>query len=376
MRSHVRSSLLALVLVALAACSADDPTAGSVDTTAVSTTSAAVETTAAPTTEPAAEVGDWETITAPADCMCADGGEYRYFIREADPTRVLFFMEGGGACFDARTCSPDSSTFSRGPGDAGSMPAAGVFDDARADNPFAGWTIVFVPYCTGDVHLGNATTDYGNGVVVEHKGFVNASTALATMVERFPDAVQVVVAGESAGSIPSPLFAGLAADAYPTAQITALSDGSGAYPDLPAINAVIGTYWGTMDAVPPWPVNEGMTVDRWSLPGLFVQAGLHAPRIVFARHDYAFDSTQVFFAGLAGIAADELVTLIDQNEADIEAKGVDLLSYISPGSSHTILARDLFYTQTVEGVLLVDWVTALLAGEPSGDVHCVECMTP
>ena len=26
--------------------------------------------------------------------------------------------------------------------------------------------MVFVPYCTGDVHIGNATTDYGDGVVV------------------------------------------------------------------------------------------------------------------------------------------------------------------------------------------------------------------
>jgi hypothetical protein len=230
-----------------------------------------------------------------------------------------------------------------------------------------------VPYCTGDVHIGNATTDYGNGVVVQHKGYLNASAALAEMTTRFPDAAQLVVTGESAGSVPSPLYAGLAADAYPDARITVLADGSGAYPDIPGINNVIGTYWGTMNAVPDWPENADVTVETWSLPGLFVRAAAHAPRIVFARHDFAFDQTQIFFAGLAGIPADELVTLIDQNETQIEADGSSLWSFISPGDEHTILHRTDFYTHEVNGVLLVDWVTALVAGDTVDDVHCTDC---
>jgi hypothetical protein len=230
-----------------------------------------------------------------------------------------------------------------------------------------------VPYCTGDVHIGNATTDYGDGVVVEHKGFVNGNAALATMVERFPDATEIVVAGESAGSVPSPLYAGLTADEYPEARITVLADGSGAYPDVPGINAVIGGAWGTTNAVPDWPVNEGVTAETWSFPGLFVKAGTHADNITFARHDYAFDRTQVFFAGLAGIPADDLVSLIDQNEAQVEAGGVTLFSYITPGDNHTVLGGNAFYTETVNGVLFVDWVTALIEGEPVEDVHCTVC---
>ena len=113
--------------------------------------------------------------------------------------------------------------------------------------------------------------------------------------------------------------------------------------------------------------------ETWSFPGLFVKAGTHAPNITFARHDYAFDRTQVFFAGLAGIPADDLVSLIDQNEAQIEAGGVTLYSYITPGDDHTVLGGNAFYTQTVNGVLLVDWVTALVTGEPIADVHCTVC---
>jgi len=234
--------------------------------------------------------------------------------------------------------------------------------------------MVYVPYCTGDVHIGNATTDYGDGVVINHKGYVNGNAALDELVARFPSATQVVVTGESAGSVPTPLYAGLVGDRLPDADLVVLADGSGAYPDSDGLNAGIGMLWGTPNAIPDWPANEGLTAADWSLPGLFVQAALHNPSIVFARHDYAFDRVQATFSGLVGIDASQLDVLIDGNEVFIEAEGPDeLYSYIAPGSSHTVLGSDAFYTESVNGVLFVDWVTALVNGEPMGDVHCEVC---
>ena len=384
-----------LVCAALAGCSDDDGESSGTTVAAVTDSSATADTAPAATDDVESTVPDtaapdtsapdttldaagvWETITAPADCMCSDGSEFSYFVHRADPTKVVFFLEGGGACFSAETCDPASQTYKRTVGYAGGFGSegdpSGIFDFSNAMNPFANYSFVFVPYCTGDVHIGNATTDYGDGVVVEHKGYVNGSTALNAMATMFPDATELVVTGESAGSVPTPLYAGMASDLLPNARITVLADGSGAYPDVPGINAVIGSAWGTMDAVPDWPENEGVTPETWSFPGLFVKAGTHDPDITFARHDYAFDETQVFFAGLAGIPADDLVSLIDQNETQVEAGGVALWSYITPGSSHTVLHTDNFYTETVNGVLLVDWVTALIGGEPVDDVHCTVC---
>jgi hypothetical protein len=63
---------------------------------------------------------------------------------------------------------------------------------------------VYVPYCTGDVHLGDVTRQYTPDLTVEHKGFVNGTTALAYLAEHFPHADQVVVAGESARSVAAP----------------------------------------------------------------------------------------------------------------------------------------------------------------------------
>jgi hypothetical protein len=250
----------------------------------------------------------------------------------------------------------------------------GIFEVANPKNPFADYSMVFVPYCTGDVHLGNLTKDYGDGVTVQHKGLVNGTAALKGMAAAFAAATHIVVSGASAGSVPAPLYAGLVSDSYPKARIEVFADGSGGYPDIPGINKLILTdTWGTFPNFPKWPTAADLTPESLSFPGLFVRAGQHNPAITFARHDYAFDGTQVFFAGLAGLDAKDLVKLIDSNEATVEAKGQKLFSYISPGSSHTVVGKDEFYTETVNGVALVDWVTSLVNGKPIEDVHCTTC---
>ena len=44
-----------------------------------------------------------------------------------------------------------------------------------------------------------------------------------------------------------------------------------------------------------------MTPETWSFPALFIQSGTHDPAITFARHDYAFDKVQSFFANLPAV---------------------------------------------------------------------------
>jgi hypothetical protein len=79
------------------------------------------------------------------------------------------------------------------------------------------------------------------------------------------------------------------------------------------------------------------------------------------------------FNGLLGVAEDDVLSLIDTNETQVEAAGVNLLGYTAPGDNHGVLPYEKFYTEEVNGEKLVDWVTRLVAGEPVDDVHCTEC---
>jgi hypothetical protein len=131
--------------------------------------------------------------------------------------------------------------------------------------------------------------------------------------------------------------------------------------------------WGFSNAIPPWPDNAGLTAEQWSFPRLFIQSGLHNPEIVFARHDYAYDEKQAFWYPVVGIPLKDLLSLTDANEAQIEAAGVSLLSYVAPGDDHTVLSDGRCYTEEVNGQPFMDWVRKLIEGEPIDDVHCTKC---
>lgn len=321
----------------------------------------------------------WEKVVPGGDCQCADGSEFAFWKREADPTKVVLYLEGGGSCFDAETCAftgngendfYDWSLVTENPGLGG-----GVLDASRADNPFTDYTFIYVALCTGDSYLGNATHEYAPDLTVQHKGFVNGTAVLNYLAEQYAAAAQVVVVGKTAGSVAAPLYGGLVADLLPDAQVTVLGAQSGALPDNPDFNSRIAELWGAYDTMPDWDVNEGLTAQDWGVNQFWVQTGLHNPDIILARFDYAFDPNAVrAIESLTGTDASNLVALIDTNEAAIEAAGVVLHSYTAPGQEHGILDFERFYEIEVNGVRLVDWVQALIAGDPLDDVHCEECL--
>jgi Pectinacetylesterase len=342
------------------------------------------------TTAAAAGHQGWQRIVPGGDCQCSDGSEFRFWVREANPEKVVFYLQGGGGCFSAETCANREIYQARVDGNPSEE--SGIFDFTEARNPFADYSVVYVPYCTGDVHVGNATRTYASGLTIQHKGYVNGSAALDQLAETFPGATEVVVVGESAGSIAAPLYAGLVSDRLPDARVTVFADGSGSYPDVPRVHEIFAV-WGFGKVVPDWPENAGLSPEDWSPAALFIQSGRHDPEIVFARRDYAYDVNQAFWYPYLGIAGMDPLSLMDGNEAQIERAGVKLLTYTAPGAEHTVFGDGPFYTQTVEGVKLIDWVTSLIEGDavddgeglidwltrliegdhPVDDVHCKNC---
>ena len=96
---------------------------------------------------------------------------------------------------------------------------------------------------------------------------------------------------------------------------------------------------------------------------------MHDPDLVLARFDFADDEVQTHFMELLGADTSDLAASIDANEAAIEDAGVVQHSYTAPGHDHGVVSDNLLYTMEVDGVTLVDWVDALIAGEPLEDVH-------
>lgn len=380
-RAAILAAVFALAIGA-AACSSDS---GSEEAGADPTTTVAADGTGTDAAEGDAPVDpqtQWVEHEAPAECECAHGDPYSYWTRTADPDKVVLYFQGGGACFSADMCAQGSTNYTQVASGlevtgTDSRDPSGIFDLNDPTNPFRDWSFVYVPYCTGDLHLGDNVNEYSPEVTVSHKGFVNASAAYDTLLEEFGGAGEVFVTGSSAGGVPSPVFGALVADDLPDAQVTVLADASGAYPSSPAVNAGIGALWGTFANVPDWPENEGLTPEDWGVTDLFVQAGAHAPDVRFARYDNAYDDVQTSFSSLAGFGGDDLREVIVANEAYIEDAGVDVASFLAPGTDHTILGTPALYTLEVDGTSFLDWLTAYAEGEDVPDVACTgDCGDP
>ena len=211
-----------------------------------------------------------------------------------------------------------------------------MFDYTREDNPLASYSAVFVPYCTGDVHLGNTTATYeapasddheAHEVTVEHKGIVNAMAALDWTFEAFDAPEHIFVTGSSAGSIPSPFYAHMVAQRYPDARITQLGDGSGGYRRT-AQASLPHTQWGTLpELAPRLSYFADMAPEDFNYEKLYIAAAEANPEIMFAQYDAAEDGVQKRFLEISGADATSLQPLLDANRADIAAEVENFRSF-------------------------------------------------
>ena len=335
--------------------------------------------TTAPATTAAAADRKWTKVVPGGDCECADGSEFAFWERRADPTKVVFFLDGGGVCYEAATCvftglgtggeaNYDWSIFGEDPASED-----GIFNFARADNPFLDYSFVYVPSCTGDAAPRRrhprvlARVDRRAQRLRQRHG--GARLRLRELPRRSPGRRRRQVR-----RVAAPVYGGLAADRLPDAQVTVFSAQSGHIPDDPDLNAeILGERWGAYANMPDWEVNKGLTARDWGIPRFSIQAGLHDPEIVLARFDYAYDREAADGAESLGLDPSKLLAAIDANEAAIEQAGVVLHSYTAPGNGHGILEWSRFYSMEVNGVKLADWVSRLIEGEPVDDVHCQRC---
>ncbi|HJL17512.1 MAG TPA: pectin acetylesterase-family hydrolase [Sandaracinaceae bacterium LLY-WYZ-13_1] len=193
-----------LACLALAAC---DP--GSAPPDAEPPGDAAVSTDAGPE-RPAYR--RWLKVELPGT-VCGNGSQYKFWVNYIPgATDTLVYFEAGGACWDYPSCSGAE-------GIRGAAHPDGIEDDLidlwalgspllrrnRTENPLATWNMVFVPYCTGDVHIGRRDAVYedptGENPPLEwhHRGYDNVQAVAGWMEEQFPELDRLLVSGCSAG---------------------------------------------------------------------------------------------------------------------------------------------------------------------------------
>ena len=172
----------------------------------------------------------FERIDGGAGTGCGRGADYSFFFRPGAANKVVVDFEGGGGCWDAVTCLlPTWSTTVGGP-----PSASGLVDNANPENPVRDWGYLFVPYCTGDVHLGAR-----EAAGVNSNGRANAQAALDWLYERMPEPEATLTTGCSAGALGAAGWAPWIAQRYPEARNLQFGDSY--------VGVTTPTHWQTLD---------------------------------------------------------------------------------------------------------------------------------
>lgn len=311
----------------------------------------------------------WTRIEAAAPAGCAFDAPFEFWVREGDASRLLVFLQGGGACWDLETCDPARAIRFDSRIDSADhvQRREGVFDTTVARNPFREFTAVFVPYCTGDFHLGARQVRYGgaDGVVVKHTGWHNLQAVLEYLSTRAVAPDLIVVSGASAGGVASPVMAAEVARLFPRAVVNQIADGSAGLRFAEARTLL--RQWGADEVL----ADAGLRPpeDGDALTGLYLAAAAQQPRIRFTHIATANDEVVARGLRMFGGAPEEVAGNIALTYEEIRRAGLCFAGYTLAGRVHTILWRASFLSaELAEGPLaeVLGRAVAQPPCEPSG----------
>lgn len=321
-----------------------------------------------------------------ADAFCRDGTTTGIGVSPSPgSTKLLFFLDQGGACFNATTCQANASHF--GASDFQALLAngtPGIFNRSDPANPVADWNMVYVPYCTGDVHAGNQPNGVVPGVsgTQAFVGYANVGAYLARVIPTFPGLDQVLLAGQSAGGFGAMANYLRVARAFGSVPVTLLDD-SGPFMDTPYIATCLSQLW-----VSTWGLDTTLLADCGStcandghyLINYAKKAVGSYSGVAFGLVDSTDDDVITQFFGFGAdncadavppaLSASTFTAGLDDIRGQL-ATDSNFGAYIFSGTRHTTLqdATD-FDTQTVPvgdgaSVSLTSWIARLVAGSAS-----------
>lgn len=164
----------------------------------------------ATTSAPKGEVGKWTWRDIPGS-MCANGEQTGIAMNVGTGTELVIFLMGGGACWDEATCAlGTASNLEKGytkeifeadlAGDLGDLLKGSFYDRDVPENPYRNATLIFVPYCTGDVFSGDAEQQFLlSQKTMHYAGRRNIDAMLKVVVPEFKEVTKVTFSGASAG---------------------------------------------------------------------------------------------------------------------------------------------------------------------------------
>ena len=307
--------------------------------------------------------------------ICVAGTPFSVFSRDGDPKKLLIFEQGGGACWqDFYFCNLLAED------QEPPAPPFGIWDFDNPDNPFADYSILYMPYCDGSVFSGdNDVTDanFPFGPVRFHRGLRNQSAGMDVAKALYPKAKKITLSGSSAGGVGVDGFAPFLVrfNWGNNVDLSVLNDAGPVAVNLDVPGDIqkraddwqFGQFYpesctecsalGKATAIIDWRLERDQTIRE-------------------AWYETDADGTNRFF--LAVPTQEQYRELILEQSGELQANHPDRYKrFIKSGDdSHTAVQTPLFYSQTIDGVTLDEWSAGLVDPKSGTWVDLVEDFTP
>jgi len=336
--------------------------------------------------------------------LCRDGSPTGFYVRYTSSKKLLFYLEGGGACTSPGFCNfnpasvgqvllgdletPIGSAF--GAGSGRQQPGtAGIFDTANSANPVKDWNMIYVPYCTGDVHFGSKPNSSLPGVSQPQQfvGHLNMKKFVARIVPTFKDKVDLVLlSGSSAGGFGTVLNYSMVQDAFGAIPVKAVDDSGPAFADAyfpVCMQKRWRQLWGMDDSFPSDCAEcrqaDGGGLARWG----DYMVRKHPNFSVGLLSSMRDEIIRLFYSAgnnsCAGFETSEMVgTFLGANggmiSADVYTQGLEGLrkqyinnprcaAYFIDGTLHQHLWRPRFFESPNPAMTIARWLTDFVNGQ-------------
>jgi hypothetical protein len=317
--------------------------------------------------------------------QCRDGSSTGFGINVNPASKnLMIFLEGGGACFNALTCAMNAASFNSS--SLSGVATGGILSRTDMANPVKDWNMVYVPFCTGDVHAGNAPDQTVPGVTGKQQfvGYVNMTRYLAKLAPAFKDASKILLTGISAGGFGAAANYPQTARAFDPIPVYSIDD-SGPPMEDPYAPQCLQQKWAEL-----WGFDKTVLADCGSdcpdPTNYTIDATIHTakkyPNIPFGLVEDTDDSVITLFYGFGmnncaasfGVVTGQMFTagLLDERTKLAAAGVTNAAGFIFQGTAHTSLHASTFDTVMAGGgstdggaeagapVVLSSWVTNLV----------------
>lgn len=311
--------------------------------------------------------------------ICRDGSPTGIGLRVDNPKKLAIYLNGGGACFNDLTCAVNPDSFNEENfEDLVANNQRGMFDLERDENPIKGWSTLFIPYCTGDVHMG--TRYLGTALGVEEKqayvGAHNFQKAL-NFVKPYFDAQgidEILLFGISAGGYGVYNNFIKVKNAFPNAKLTVINDSGPLFNDdqafAPCLQLGFLAIFGVQ--IPQGIISVDVFSDWLTL--IYEYSSNRYPDTNFGFISSLEDNVSRYFLSFGynncSGAPDNQIPADKFSDALLHLRDSYLIprtrwsTFYINGTSHGMFDKDeLTYELEVDGKYLYEWVEQVLAGD-------------